>query len=436
MLIKHIRIIDPASSIDEVGSIVIKDDKIEKIVNGLLEEKDNLNLIENEKEIIDGTGLVACPGLVDVHVHFRDPGLTYKEDIYTGAEAAKAGGFTSVVCMGNTKPVVDSVETLKYVLDKGKETGINVYSVATVTKGLKGEELTDIEGLAAAGAIGFSDDGIPIMNAKLLKEAMERIKKLDLPISLHEEDPAFIKQMGINEGKVSKEINYGGASSLAEDSMAARDSMIALATGVKCDIQHITSKNTIEVVRLAKKLGGKVYGEATPQHFSVTEDIVLKKGTLARVNPPIRTEEDRRAIIEGLKDGTIDMIVTDHAPHSSEEKSKDMASAPSGMIGLETSLALGITNLVKKNELTLSELIEKMSTNPAKIYNINGGTLSEGAYADITIFDENKEWIVTDNFKSKAKNSPFIGEKLTGKVIYTICKGKVVYNDLTREEKS
>ena len=429
MLIKNIRIIDPASSIDEVGSIIIKDDKIEKIVKGSLEEKGDLNLIENEKEIIDGTGLVACPGLVDVHVHFRDPGLTYKEDIYTGAEAAKAGGFTSVVCMGNTKPVVDSVETLKYVLDKGKETGINVYSVATVTKGLKGEELTDIEGLAAAGAIGFSDDGIPIMNAKLLKEAMERIAALDMPISLHEEDPAFIKQMGINEGEVSKQINYGGASSLAEDSMAARDSMIALATGVKCDIQHITSKNTIEVVRLAKKLGGKVYGEATPQHFSVTEDIVLKKGTLARVNPPIRTEEDRRAIIEGLKDGTIDMIVTDHAPHSSEEKSKDMASAPSGMIGLETSLALGITNLVKKNELTLSELIEKMSTNPAKIYNINGGTLSEGAYADITIFDENKEWIVTDNFKSKAKNSPFIGEKLTGKVIYTICKGKVVYSE-------
>lgn len=429
MLIKNIRIIDPASSIDEVGSILIKDDKIEKIVKGSLEEKGDLNLIENEKEIIDGTGLVACPGLVDVHVHFRDPGLTYKEDIYTGAEAAAAGGFTSVVCMGNTKPVVDSVETLKYVLDKGKETGINVYSVATVTKGLKGEELTDIEGLAAAGAIGFSDDGIPIMNAKLLKEAMERIAKLDMPISLHEEDPAFIKQMGINEGEVSKQINYGGASSLAEDSMAARDSMIALAMGVKCDIQHITSKNTIEVVRLAKKLGGKVYGEATPQHFSVTEDIVLKKGTLARVNPPIRTEEDRRAIIEGLKDGTIDMIVTDHAPHSSEEKSKDMASAPSGMIGLETSLALGITNLVKKNELTLSELIEKMSTNPAKIYNINGGTLSEGAYADITIFDENKEWIVTDNFKSKAKNSPFIGEKLTGKVIYTICKGKVVYSE-------
>ena len=431
MLIKNIRIIDPASSIDEVGSIIIKDDKIEKIVKGNLEESEL-----NSYEVIDGTGLVACPGLIDVHVHFRDPGLTYKEDIYTGAEAAKAGGFTSVVCMGNTKPVVDSVETLKYVLDKGKETGINVYSVATVTKGLKGEELTDIEGLAAAGAIGFSDDGIPIMNAKLLKEAMERIAKLDMPISLHEEDPAFIKQMGINEGEVSKQINYGGASSLAEDSMAARDSMIALATGVKCDIQHITSKNTIEVVRLAKKLGGKVYGEATPQHFSVTEDIVLKKGTLARVNPPIRTEEDRRAIIEGLKDGTIDMIVTDHAPHSSEEKSKDMASAPSGMIGLETSLALGITNLVKKNELTLSELIEKMSTNPAKIYNINGGTLSEGAYADITIFDENKEWIVTDNFKSKAKNSPFIGEKLTGKVIYTICKGKVVYNDLTREEKS
>ena len=429
MLIKNIRIVDPASSFDEVGSIIIKDDKIEKIVKGNLEESEL-----NSDEVIDGTGLVACPGLIDVHVHFRDPGLTYKEDIYTGAEAAKAGGFTSVVCMGNTKPVVDNVETLKYVLDKGKETGINVYSVATVTKGLKGEELTDIEELANAGAIGFSDDGIPIMNAKLLKEAMERIAKLDMPISLHEEDPAFIKQMGINEGKVSKEINYGGASSLAEDSMAARDSMIALATGVKCDIQHITSKNTIEVVRLAKKLGGKVYGEATPQHFSVTEDIVLKKGTLARVNPPIRTEEDRRAVIEGLKDGTIDMIVTDHAPHSSEEKSKDMASAPSGMIGLETSLALGITNLVKKNELTLSELIEKMSTNPAKIYNINGGTLSEGAYADITIFDENKEWIVTDNFKSKAKNSPFIGEKLTGKVIYTICKGKVVYNDLTSKE--
>ena len=424
MLIKNIRIVDPKTSMDDIGCIVIKDDKIEKIVKGNLEESELIS-----DEVIDGTGLVACPGLIDVHVHFRDPGLTYKEDIYTGAEAAKAGGFTSVVCMGNTKPVVDSVETLKYVLDKGKETGINVYSVATVTKGLKGEELTDIEELARAGAIGFSDDGIPIMNAKLLKEAMERIKKLDLPISLHEEDPAFIKQMGINEGKVSKEINYGGASSLAEDSMAARDSMIALATGVKCDIQHITSKNTIEIVRLAKKLGGKVYGEATPQHFSVTEDIVLEKGTLARINPPIRTEEDRRAVIEGLKDGTIDMIVTDHAPHSTEEKDKDMASAPSGMIGLETSLALGITNLVKKGELSISELIEKMSTNPAEIYNINGGCLKEGGIADITIFDMDKKWTVTDNFKSKAKNSPFIGCELIGKVIYTICKGKVVYSE-------
>jgi len=424
ILIKNIRIIDPKSKTDTTGCIVIKDDKIEKIIKGSINEDEY-----SSDEMVDGRGLVASPGLVDVHVHFRDPGLTYKEDIYTGANAAKAGGFTSVVCMGNTKPVVDSVKTLKYVLDKGKETGINVYSVAAVTKGLKGEELTDIETLAKAGAIGFSDDGIPIMNAKLLKEAMDRIAALDMPISLHEEDPAFIKQMGINEGEVSRKIGYGGASHLAEDSMAARDTMIALSTGVKCDIQHITSKNTIEVIRLAKKLGARVYGEATPQHFSTTENIVLEKGTLARVNPPIRTEEDRLAIIEGLKDGTIDMIVTDHAPHSVEEKNDSMDRAPSGMIGLETSLALGITNLVKKGHLTLMELIEKMSTSPAKIYNIDGGVLKENGKADITIFDLDKEWVVTDDFKSKAKNSPFIGMKLSGKVYMTICNGKVVYKE-------
>ena len=353
----------------------------------------------------------------------------HKEDIETGAKAAAAGGFTTVMCMANTKPVIDNVETLKYVLDKGKTTPINVYSAAAVSKGFKGEELTDFKSLKEAGAYVFTDDGIPLKDELLVKKAMEEAKKLDMPLSFHEENPAFIEQQGINKGVVSDKLGLGGAPALSEYIMVARDCMLALETGATICIQHISSEVSVELVRTAKRLGADVHAEATPQHFSLTEDIVLEKGTLARVNPPIRTEKDRQAIITALADGTIDIIATDHAPHSREEKDKEFKAAPSGMTGLETSLALGVTKLVKTGRLTMKELLCKMTINPAKLYKMDKGYIKEGTAADIVIYAPDEKWIVGESFASKASNTPFIGQELYGKIKYTICNGNVVYCD-------
>lgn len=419
LLIRNGRVVDPVNNTDKVMDVLIDG-------NIIIETGENL-LCDNA-QIIDATGLVVAPGLVDAHVHFRDPGFTHKEDIDTGARAAARGGFTMVICMANTKPAVDNLETLAYIQEKGSKTGIHVLQTATVTKGLKGSELVDMEALAAAGAAGFTDDGIPIMDEKLLLEAMEKAKELDLPISLHEEDPLFIKAAGVNQGVVSDKLNYGGASHMAEDIMVARDVMLALHTGASVCIQHISSGNSVELVRMAKKMGADVHAEATPHHFTLTEDAVLEYGTLARMNPPLRTSKDRDAIIEGIKDGTIDMIVTDHAPHSKEEKEKPLASAPSGITGLETSLGLGIKSLVMPGHITLLKLMELMSKNPAGFYRLEPGSISKGSSADIVIFGEKEMWKV-DRFESKASNSPFYGWELPGKVHYTICNGKIVYKD-------
>ena len=417
-VIKNVRILDPASATDITGDIGIENGKIAAI--GTVETK-------AEDQVLDGKGLVAAPGLVDTHVHFRDPGLTYKEDIYSGAHAAAAGGFTSVVCMANTKPVADNVDTVSYIVNKGKKTNIHVYATAAVTKAFDGKNLTDFRELLKAGAVGFTDDGIPIKDAKTVKAAMELAAELDVPISLHEEDPDLIQRPGVNQGKVSEKLNYGGAPARSEYEMVRRDCELTLQTRAKTVIQHISSAESVEAVRQCWRRGGRIYGEVTPQHFSVTEDLVLEKGALARVNPPLRTEADRQAIIEGLKDGTLNIIATDHAPHSREEKAKDIKDAPSGMIGLETSLALGITNLVKTGELELIDLLEKMTINPAMLYHLNAGRITEGGPADLVLFDPDKKWTVEDHFYSKANNSPFIGMELTGKVQYTICDGKIVY---------
>ena len=417
-VIKNVRILDPASATDMTGDIGIENGKIAAI--GTVETK-------AEDQVLDGKGLVASPGLVDTHVHFRDPGLTYKEDIYSGAHAAAAGGFTSVVCMANTKPVADNVDTVSYIVDKGKKTNIHVYATAAVTKAFDGKNLTDFRDLLKAGAVGFTDDGIPIKDAETVKAAMELAAELDVPISLHEEDPDLIERPGVNQGKVSEKLNYGGAPARSEYEMVRRDCELTLQTCAKTVIQHISSAESVEAVRQCWRRGGRIYGEVTPQHFSATEDLVLEKGALARVNPPLRTEADRQAIIEGLKDGTLNIIATDHAPHSREEKAKDIKDAPSGMIGLETSLALGITNLVKTGELELIDLLEKMTINPAMLYHLNAGRITEGGPADLVLFDPDKKWTVEDHFYSKANNSPFIGMELTGKVQYTICGGKIVY---------
>ena len=384
ILIKDGRVVDPASGVDEGLDVVLEDGRVKAL--------GKFPKTEDYQRVIDAKGKIVAPGLVDIHVHFRDPGLTYKEDIATGAAAAAAGGYTTVVCMANTKPVVDSVEVLSELLGRMKQLPIHVLSAAAVTKGLQGKELTDMRALRAAGAAGFTDDGIPIMDSALLFEAMKLAKELDAPISLHEEDPALIAAAGINQGPVSKQLNFGGAPALAEESLVARDCMLALRSGARVDIQHISSGVSVDVVRAMKGLGAGVFAEVTPQHFSLTEQAALERGALAKVNPPLRGEADRYALIRGLKDGTIDFIATDHAPHSPEEKARELAQAPSGMIGLETALALGVTNLVRKGHLTMLQLLEKMTVNPARFYGLDAGTLRAGAPADLVIFDEREKW--------------------------------------------
>lgn len=409
----------PATGFDQVADLLIEDGKIKAIGNFQDHEA---------KDIIDAKGMVVAPGLVDIHVHFREPGFTHKEDIQSGSRSAAAGGFTTVVAMANTNPVIDNEETLKEVLEEMSRAEINVYTVAAITKGLKGKELVDMDKLHELGAIGFTDDGIPINNQEIIIEAMEKARDLDLPLSFHEEDPSFIEVPGINEGRISQRLGIKGAPNIAEDLMVARDSMLALEIGAKIDIQHISSGNSVDMIRFIKGLGAKVYAEVTPHHFVLTEDAVLEHGSLAKMNPPLRKKEDLESIIEGLKDNTIEIIATDHAPHTMEEKEAGLVKAPSGIIGLETSLALGITHLVRKDHLSLMSLLEKMTINPSKLYNLKSGSLNIGVDADVLIFDPDQSYIVKD-FVSKSSNTPFIGQELYGKIRYTICKGRIVFQD-------
>ncbi len=433
ILIKNGRVVDPASGLDAVRDILINDQKIIKIAENISEDEAKGLVVAGSAdgtkfEVIDATGKVVAPGFVDVHVHFRDPGFTDKEDIYTGAKAAAKGGYTSVVMMANTKPTIDNVDTLKYVLDKGKETAINVYACANVTYGMKGEEVTDFDALAKAGAVGFTDDGIPLVREEIVLEAMEKSKALDMPLSFHEEDPSVIENNGINRGKASEHFGIGGSPREAEIRMISRDIELAKKTGAVIDIQHISTKEGVELVRQAKAAGLKVHAEATPHHFSLTEEAAIEHGTLAKMNPPLREEADRVAVVKGLADGTIDMIATDHAPHTAEEKARELTKAPSGIIGLETALPLAIMNLVKTGEVSLIKTLAAFSTNPAKLYKLDAGYIKENGPADLVIFDTEAEYVYKkEDIASKACNTPFIGCKMQGKVTATICKGKVVY---------
>ena len=422
VIFKNGTIIDPKTSFMGKKDIAIEGNRIAKIEEDIP--------VSKEDTVYDCTGKYIGPGLVDVHVHFRDPGFTYKEDIESGSIAAAKGGFTSVILMANTKPAVDNAETIQYILDKGNKTGIHVYTCANITEGMKGEALTDFKALLEVGAIGFTDDGAPLLDEDLVKRAMENAVSTDSVLSFHEEDPQYITNNGVNRGKASEHFGIGGSDRWAEISMVDRDIKLAMQTGAKVNFQHLSTKEAIELIREAKKLpkGKNLYAEATPHHIALTQDAVIAHGTMAKMNPPLREESDRQAIIEGLKDDTIDIIATDHAPHSMDEKNKPITDAPSGILGLETAFAICNKVLVLNEKLSYLQLFCKMSYKPALLYGLNAGYLAENAPADLVVFDSEREWMI-DKFASKSQNSPFINEKLTGKIELTMSNGKIVFSD-------
>ena len=423
MIISNVSFIDPIRETMEVCDVEISEGRIASLASpGSLRDR--------SEDFIDGTGLYCAPGFFDIHSHFRDPGFTHKEDIESGARAAARGGYTSVVLMANTNPVVDNEETLAYVLNKGLSTGVHVMTCGSVTKGLKGCELTNMESLRKHGAVGFTDDGIPIMDEKLLREAMLKCAELDVPISLHEEDKNLIAQNGINDSVASRHYSLAGSPRTAEISMVERDIKIAVETGARLNIQHVSARETVELVRKARKAGyTNIYAEATPHHFSLTEEAIVEFGSNGKMNPPLRTEEDRLAIIEGIKDGTISMIATDHAPHTEEEKLLPLTKAPSGITGLETAFSLGLEFLVREGHISLFRLLRLLSVEPRKLYGLECPALKVWDPADLVVFSLSEKWVYDKTF-SKSFNTPFKGRTMTGKVKYTISGGRIIYEDL------
>lgn len=419
ILIKGARVIDPKSKQDFIGDILVEEDKIVKIGTGLSA------FTSSADEVINGEGLIAAPGLVDMHVHLRDPGQTHKEDIITGCKAAAAGGVTSLLCMPNTVPAIDTAETVKYVLDKAKNADANVYVAGSITKGLKGEEQTDISELYKAGAIALSDDGRPVINTNHLLNALEAADKMGLLLAAHCED-LFIAEGGqMNEGEISKKLGIKGINRAAEDCGTAREIAAAAATNTRIHICHVSTKGSVELVRDAKRRGLQVTAETAPHYLLLTDKLLEKGDADYKMNPPLRTEEDRLSLIEAIKDGTIDAIATDHAPHTPEEKS-DFIKSPNGSIGMETSLSAALTAL--DGEVPIDKVIELMSTKPAELMNIPAGKLTVGEFADIVLFDPKESYIVnTEKLHGKSKNTPFKGIELKGRVKYTICRGRIVF---------
>ena len=422
ILLKNGTLIDYKNSIFDKRDIFIEDNKITEISNEISKSAD---------KIIDCTNLYIMPGMIDIHCHLREPGFEYKETIETGSKSAVAGGFTTICPMPNTKPTPDSAIILKEIIEKAKKDGVcNILPYASVTKGEKGEELVDFEELKNVGAIAFSDDGIPVTNSKIMREAIIKADKLNTFVASHCEEKS-VAAGAINAGKIAEELEVEGVLPEAEEIMAAREIVISETNNVRAHICHISTKTTKNMVRDAKKRNVKITCETCPHYFTFTVDEVLKSGTNAKMNPPLREEKDRLAIIEGLKEGTIDCIVTDHAPHSEEEKQRELAKAPNGIIGFETALSAEIMNLVDTGDITYLDLVKLTSYNPAQLLKIDKGVIEEGKIADITIFDPNEEYVYTkDKIVSKAKNSPFINRKLKGKVKYTIVSGDIVYKDV------
>ena len=417
ILIKKARVIDPTQKLDRISDILIGDGKIKKLA---------LSINEKADTVIDGADCIAAPGFIDMHVHFRDPGFEYKEDIITGARAALKGGFTSVACMANTKPVCDTPEVVRYIKDKALETHVNVYPVAAMTKGLRGEEMTDIKALKAAGAIAVSDDGRPVENSKMMLDVLRSADDNNILSIAHSEDLSLVDGGVINEGRVSSEFGLRGMSRMAEYMAVTRDVMLSIPKKNRLHIAHVSCRESVEAIRWAKTLNPNITCETAPHYVSLTENNVMKLGVNAKMNPPLRTQEDVDAVIEGLRDGTIDAIATDHAPHSEEDKG-ELSKGAFGIVGLETALPVCYTYLVAAGKMSIRKLIRLMSTNPAAILGIEGGSLTTGSRADIVIFDTEEHKVNRANFASKSKNTPFDGMTLRGRVLCTISNGELVY---------
>lgn len=428
MVIKNGQVIDPALGFGKKACVLIKDGLIAgvEVANAALDK-----LIKNlpDEQVIDAADLLVVPGLIDVHVHLREPGREHAETIESGCRAAAAGGFTSVCCMPNTTPRIDNQETVKFVQDRAKNADARVYVFGAITKNIEGKELAEIGDLVSIGVVAITDDGNYVQNPAIMRRALEYSKMFGIPVAQHAEDEFLCAGGVMNESFQSSRLGISSRPAVAEEIAVLRDIALARVTGARLHLQHITTKRAVNAIRLAKQEGIKITAEATPHHFVLTDDEIGKEfNTNLRVNPPLRTAEDREAVIEGLVDGTIDCIATDHAPHSVEDKDCEFDLAPSGMIGLETCLGLVKTHLIDKGYLNWADAVRKMTANPARIFKLQGGSLATGSVADITIIDPNKKWKVkAENFRSKSKNSPFIDRMLSGQVARTILGGRTVF---------
>lgn len=425
ILIKNGRVIDPSQGIDEMRNLFIEDGKIKDYPLNTEELERDPNV-----QVISASGKIVSPGFIDMHVHLREPGFEHKETIRTGCAAAAAGGFTSVVCMPNTNPVNDNASVTEYILLKARTDGVvNVFPVGAITKGQKGETLAEIGEMWEAGCVAISDDGRPVMNSKIMRYAMEYAKAFGIPVISHAEDINLSSGGVMNEGFISSMLGLRGIPNASEEVIVARDITLAELTGAHIHIAHVSTSGAVRLIRDAKRRGVDVTAEATPHHFTLTDKAVLGYDTNVKVNPPVRTKEDMEAIREGLQDGTIDVIATDHAPHTEDEKKVEFDLAPFGISGLETALPLSL-KLVEDGVLTLPEMIGKLTFVPAQIIKSTRGTLKIGAIADVVVFDPNRVITVDrEKFRSKGKNTPFHGWKLSGCVLYTIVGGKVVFSN-------